>query len=285
MKKRDQPSYFVPALEKGLDVLETLANASAPQTLAELARSLNRTSSELFRMIDALEKRSYIVRDPTTGAYSLTLKLYELAHTHSPVDQLLRAADLPMRQLVKALHETCLLSVIHDDILVVIAQQESREPVRLSVEIGSRVPPLNTTSGWLLVAFMPAERRRFFLAQDSIYAKMSRAKRVEFHKRLAAISDAGWHFALSTRRTGFDLSCLVGNPSLGVTAALAVPFLPGGPHEGKEKRTLPIVQECAARITTTLGLTPAFPALETKAALSAPPAASARKQAPSPAAG
>jgi DNA-binding IclR family transcriptional regulator len=257
MKRREQPSYFVPALEKGLDVLETLANASGPQTLAELARALNRTSSELFRMIDALEKRSYIVRDPATGAYGLTLKLYELAHTHSPVDQLLRAADLPMRWLVRALHESCLLSVIHGDLLVVIAQQESPEPVRLSVEVGSRIPPLNTTSGVLLVAFMQPDQQRHFLEQNPVYAKMSRAKRTELHERFSMIRSQGWHLALSTRRTGFDLSCLVGNPSLGVTAALAVPFLPGGRHDGKERRAIPAVMECAAQITAALGLTPA----------------------------
>ncbi len=257
MKKREQPSYFVPALEKGLDVLESLADAGGPQTLAELARRLNRTSSELFRMIDALEKRSYIVRDPATGAYSLTLKLYELAHTHSPVDQLLRAADLPMRQLVKMLHESCVLSVLHGDFLLVIAQQESPEPVRLSVEVGSRVAPFNTTSGVLLIAFMEDEQRRRFLAQDSMYAKMPRKKRVALEELFAAIRSQGWHLALSTRRTGFDLSCLVGNPSLAVTAALAVPFLPGGLHHGKEKRALPAVLECAQRITLALGLTPA----------------------------
>jgi DNA-binding IclR family transcriptional regulator len=258
MKKREQPSYFAPALEKGLDVLETLANAGGPQTLAELARRLNRTSSELFRMIDALEKRSYIVRDPATGAYSLTLKLYELAHTHSPVDQLLRAADLPMRQLVKTLRESCHLSVLHGDLLVVIAQQESPEPVRLSVEVGSLVPPFNTTSGLLLVAFMESERQSRLLEQDFTYAKMSRKKRAVLEQRFATIRSHGWHLALSTRRTGFDLSCLVGNPSLGVIAALAVPFLPGGPHQGKEKRAIPTVLECANRITLALGLTPAL---------------------------
>ncbi len=257
MKKREQPSYFVPALEKGLDVLETLANASGPQTLAELARRLNRTSSELFRMIDALEKRSYIVRDSATSAYSLTLKLYELAHTHSPVDQLLRAADLPMRQLVKTLHESCHLSVLHSDLLVVIAQQESPEPVRLSVEVGSLVSPFDTTSGLLLVAFMEAGQRRRFLKQDSLYAKMSRKKQAALEERFATIRSQGWHLALSTRRTGLDLSCLVGNPSLGVVAALAVPFLPGGRHQGKEKRALPAVLESANRITLALGLTPA----------------------------
>ncbi|MGI9071598.1 MAG: hypothetical protein ACR2JB_09865 [Bryobacteraceae bacterium] len=67
----------------------------------KFGRFLGRTSSELFRMIDALEKRSYIVRDPVSGGYRLTVKLYELAHTHSPVDELLRAAEFAIRRRFK----------------------------------------------------------------------------------------------------------------------------------------------------------------------------------------
>ena len=260
MKKPEQPSYFVPALEKGLDVLETLANAGSPQTLAELARALHRTSSELFRMIDALEKRSYIFRDPATGAYGLTLKLYELAHTHSPVDQLLRAADRPMRQLTILLSESCHLSVISGGELVVIAQAESPVPVRLSVEVGSKIAPLLTVSGKLLAAFLPPDEQRNFLKDDRTYARMTKFQRTSLHHELSRIARKGWHLDASTRRTGLDLSCIVGNPSLGVSAAVGVPFLAGGMHEGKEKTALPVLKRCAAEITAALGLTPALQA-------------------------
>ena len=260
MKKREQPSYFVPALEKGLDVIETLANAGRPQTLAELARTLSRTSSELFRMIDALEKRSYIFRDPATGAYGLTLKLYELAHTHSPVDQLLRAADRPMRHLAALLSESCHLSVISGSHLLVIAQAESPEPVRLSVEVGSTVEPLLTVSGKLLAAFMRPDEQRNFLNDDKVYAHMSKFQRTSLHHELAKIARKGWHLDASTRRTGIDLSYIAGNPSLGVAAAVGVPFLAGGRHEGKEKTALPVLKRCAAEITAALGLTAAHEA-------------------------
>jgi DNA-binding IclR family transcriptional regulator len=256
MGKTVRSTYFVPALEKGLDILECLASAGVPQTLADLARTLNRTSSELFRMIDALEKRSYIVRDPATGAYSLTLKLYELAHTHSPVDQILRAALLPMRQLVATLHETCLISVVSEGQLVVIAQEESPEPVRLSVEVGSTMLPLHTTSGVLLLSFMEAESRDALLESDPMYVKMSRPQRRKLFEQFAKIRKQSWHFAPSTRRTGLDLSCFVGNSSARVAAALAVPFLAGGRHEGKERRALPTVLKSARQITASLGLTP-----------------------------
>ena len=252
--KKTQSEYFVPALEKGLDVLEALAIAGTPQTLAELARILNRTSSELFRMIDALEKRSYIVRDPLSGGYELTLKLYQLAHTHSPVDHLLKAAYQPMRNLSEAIHESCHLSVLDRGRLLVVAQAESPEPVRLSVEIGDRPSPLDTTSGALLIAFLKPDRQESFLAGDASYTKLSAAKRKALHADFEKIRADGFYLAYSTRRTGIDISCLIGNPDVSVTAALGVPFLPGGRNEGKERKLLPLLQKCARRVTESLGL-------------------------------
>lgn len=254
MKKKAQPSYFVPALEKGLDILEALALAPTPQSLAELARNLNRTSSELFRMIDALEKRGYIGRDPVSGGYQLTLKVYGLAHTHTPVDRLLRAAELPMRQLADSIHESCHLSVLDRGDLLVVAQAESPEPVRLSVEVGYRVAPLDTVSGRLLVALMNPEDRERFLQLDRIYLAMPKKKRDELHAALKKIPNDEYHIAESARRTGLDVSCLIGDPRVGVTAALGVPFLAGGTNEGKERSLIPAVRKCADSITAALGL-------------------------------
>ena len=52
-------AYPVPALEKGLDLLELLSARADPQSLTALARTLGRSSSELFRMITCLERRGY----------------------------------------------------------------------------------------------------------------------------------------------------------------------------------------------------------------------------------
>ena len=89
------PRYQVPALEKGLDILEHLATEGIPLTQAELARALGRSPNELFRMLVSLERRGYIQRDPGSGAYSLTLRLFEMSHTHSPLSDLVACGNAP----------------------------------------------------------------------------------------------------------------------------------------------------------------------------------------------
>lgn len=253
MKPRRQPIYTVPALEKGLDILETLASAQAPHSLTQLARRLDRTPSELFRMLAVLESRSYIVRDPLSEGYSLTLKLYELAHTHSPVDHLLKAALIPMRELAAEVRESCHLCVLSGSMLLVIAQAESPEPVRLSVEVGDRVPPLLTASGRVLAAFLDPDSQQRLLNAE---ASLSKRERADLMTQLTDIRKRGHLLAASTRRSGLDLSCIVGNPGAGVLAALGVPFLPGSANDGRESKLIPVVQGCADRITAALGLKP-----------------------------
>jgi DNA-binding IclR family transcriptional regulator len=71
--------YAVPALDKGLDVIELLARENEGLTLNEIARLLDRTSSELFRMVNALARRGYIgQRD--SDRYSLTQYSPHRAH-------------------------------------------------------------------------------------------------------------------------------------------------------------------------------------------------------------
>jgi DNA-binding IclR family transcriptional regulator len=205
-------------------------------------------------MLDALERRAYISRDAVSDKYFLTLKLYELAHTHSSVDHLLRAAAMPMRELADTIRESCHLCILHGPLLMVVAQAESPEPVRLSVEAGYRALPLTTTSGKLLIAMLDEMERAQFLAKDLTYTAMKRAERRKLATELTKIRRDGFYMAASSRRTGSDISWVVGNPRAGVLAALGVPLLPGGASDGKESTLLPTIRKVAGRITAALGL-------------------------------
>ena len=151
---RDGPRYSVPAVEKAIDILEHLSTDPRPRTRSELARALGRGPSELFRMLTCLESRGYVRRDAASGTYSLTLRLFELAHMHSPYDTLMQVSRPLMQALVAETGESCHLSVIQGDALVVLSQEECRKPFRLSVEVGGRFLPHRTTSGRIIMAQM-----------------------------------------------------------------------------------------------------------------------------------
>src|SRR6185436_11017574 len=110
------PSFLYRALMSSCAAAfwEALAERPEARSQADLARDLGRSPSEIFRMLACLERRGYIVKEEASGRYRLTLRLFELAHTHTPVDQLLHAADGPLREVSRKIRESVHLSVLSD---------------------------------------------------------------------------------------------------------------------------------------------------------------------------
>lgn len=246
------PDYPVPALEKGLDLLEALAALAVPQSLAELANRLERSSSELFRMLNCLERRGYIMRESVSGKYALSLKLFTLAHAHSLTDKLLRAARRPMQTFTEKFRESCHLSVLERGQLLVVAQQESPERVRISIEVGGTFDPRSTASGRLLLAYLDEDE----LSQVLSARENDRTtKPAELAATLAKIRRTGMSSAESETVEGVrDLAVLVGNPAGGVAAALAVTRLVRRGERTNDTALLDGMRATAEEITSTLGV-------------------------------
>jgi len=254
--RRRSAVYSVPALEKGLDILEALAATETPQSLSDLARTLGRSSSELFRALSSLEKRAYVIKDPGSGRYRLSLKLYELAHIHPPVEQLLRAAAEPMRKLARSLRQSCHLSVLSQGRLVVLAEAGSPEQIRLSIAVGSSFSAVHTASGRLLLATLPEVERQQFMEKDPEFLRQSTAQKKRVRTLLARIRQAGYSTAKNETYMGIrDLAVPVGNTRIGLSAALDVSLwiVPGQRFE--TDTVLKALRRCARRITQSMGVT------------------------------
>jgi len=247
--------YAVPALEKGLDLLEALAARADPVSQADLARAIGRSPSEIFRMLACLERRGYVLKEDASGRYRLTLRLFELAHTHTPVDQLLHAAEGPMRDLARRILESVHLSVLSDGRLLVLSQVESQNRTRVSVEVGAKFPVVRTASGRILLAHLPQQELRAMLARDEEWARLGAAARRRFLADLLRIRRDGLYQGKSDLTHGIrDVAAFVGNARVGVAAAVCVPSLVaiGKPRPLSEIRSA--VRDCAAAITRQLGL-------------------------------
>ncbi len=249
------PAYPVPALEQGLDILETLAAADSPQSLAELAARLRRSRSELFRMLACLEQRGYLSRDETSGKYGLTLKLYALTHEHSPMANLLGAARRPMQALTEATGESCHLSVLDRGRLLVVAQQESPARVRLSIEVGGEFDPVSTASGRLLLAALDEAGLDAALASSPAGRELGGRSRKAFLATLAELGRLGISTAESETIEGVhDVAVVVGRPGAAGHAALAITRLRRRGTRADEAALVNAMRSAAADITRTLGL-------------------------------
>ena len=217
--------YTVPALDKALNVIELLSETPVSMSQADICRALGRNASEIFRTLSALETRGYI-RRTQAGQYRLTLKLFELSRMHSPYDELLRVALPAMRNLSDEVGETCHLSTLREGAIVVLAQHESRKPLRLSVEVGSRHSPIATTSGRIMLAAMNEGERDRYLRDYTEFATLPQAVQDTFLVRVKSVRDCGFEISNGERFVGgLDVGVLVGAPHSAIKAALIVATL------------------------------------------------------------
>ena len=117
--------YRAPALDKGLDILELLASTEDSLSQAEIAKALERSPNEIYRMLDRLVRRGYVRRTPA-DRYEVTLKLFELAHARPPLQRLIHHAVPVMRRLAREGQQACQLSIYDRGTLVVAAQVMDR---------------------------------------------------------------------------------------------------------------------------------------------------------------
>lgn len=140
------PDYSVPALEKGLDILELLADEPGGLGQSEIAEATGRSVGQIFRVLSSLERRGFILRDRQSGLYGLSMRMFDLAHRHPPLRGLLSLAIGPMRDLAESVRQSCNLSVLDAERVRVVAQVESPADFGYRVRVGASFP-LDTATG------------------------------------------------------------------------------------------------------------------------------------------
>ena len=223
-ESEDLDRYRAPALDKGLDILELLATVEEGLTQAEIAKSLDRSPNEIYRMLDRLVRRDY-VRRTGSDRYELTLKLFELAHSTPPVRRLVSYAHPVLQRFVRESEQAVHLVIQDRNYLVVVAQVDSPGYWNVSIRVGSRISFVNTGSGHVFLAFATEEERRLFL-EDPIGKKRERLSPA-LRERLQKVRDNGYEIMESLQVAGVtNLSVPILGPLGTVIAALTCPFTP-----------------------------------------------------------
>jgi len=208
------PDYAVPALDKALDILELLADQNGALSQSAIADAVDRSVGEIFRVLQTLEKRGYLLRDPASGLYSLSMRTFELAHRHPPLRGLVQAALAPMRALSESTRQSCNLSVLDAGRVRVIAQIESPADFGFRVRVGAEFDVSATATGIALAAF----------AEPSVRASI--AVTPELSAALVNAAALGYVEAADSLQPGIiDLVVPVFGHRGAVLAALTVPYV------------------------------------------------------------
>jgi DNA-binding IclR family transcriptional regulator len=160
--------YRAPALDKGLDILELLAEQPHGLTRGEIVKAMGRSPSEIYRMLERLVARHFVTRSQQGDRYALSLKLFVLGHRHPPVERLVAQAVPAMDAFAKAAEQSCHLGLYDRGNIVVVAQVNGPGNWGLTIRVGVRVSLMDTGSGHVMLAFQSEPRRAEMLAEHEV---------------------------------------------------------------------------------------------------------------------
>ena len=158
-------------LDRGLRVLETLAAADEPMSVADLARAISTHRSIVYRMIRTLEDHRLVTRRPD-GTYALGPGLAALARSVNPG---LQSAAMPtLAELANQVGMTAFLVVPEGDDAVTLLSVEPRNTqVHVAYRPGIRHPLHRGAPGLAILAGrppVPGERAEVTLARERGWA-------------------------------------------------------------------------------------------------------------------
>jgi DNA-binding IclR family transcriptional regulator len=219
--------YSAPALEKGLDILEVLSLSNTELSLSQIAAAIDRSKSEIFRMMIVLEERGYIARN-SSDCYRLTERLAVLS-AQRPVNQrLAECAAVILTELAAQTKLSCYLSALDDGELQVIAEARSAVGYGISVDVGYRSPLLGSAAGLSILAFMRDDELQMRLdggfAADATGQKSTIVRALQACRQKLVISFPSAALARIDEIATPIVSLSTSRP----IAALAIPYWGGG---------------------------------------------------------
>jgi DNA-binding IclR family transcriptional regulator len=221
-----QLPYSAPALEKGLDIIELLADVTEGLTQNQIAARLGRSVGEIFRMLEVLERRAWLYRAAVDGSYRLSMRLFELAHRHPQIRHLVGVALPVMHQLARVTRQSNHLVVHHDRRILVVAQVDSPEAMGFSVRVGGHFPfRVDRVSARTYSAFQPPAKAAE-LIQEMIENDPAPPARKSLQRMVAGIARRGYEEKESATLPGItDICCPILDRDGFAIATLTQPYL------------------------------------------------------------
>ncbi|MDV7144659.1 IclR family transcriptional regulator [Tropicimonas sp. TH_r6] len=214
--------YRAPALERGLDVVELLSEQDEALSKKEISERLGLSVNELFRMLYVLEERGFIAADEETGKFRLTLRTFELSNRHPPLQRLLSAASTELQDLADQTQQACHIAVHQDNMMVVVAQQDSPYKMGFTIRLSARIDIHGSGSGLAFLAFQTDSQANAILEKSNATAEQKQMALSQLEK----IRRQGYFVGASPQISGVtNITYPIFNSTKKVEAVLTMPFL------------------------------------------------------------
>lgn len=159
--------YESRSLAKGLQILETLAGASEPMPLRDLATAVGLGKASTLRLLRTLNGTGYLVRDQNDNYHSD--RDWPFPQQNHLLRLLHESAAPVLARLNAEFGETVALAFLFDDLIRVVDVIESTHHIRMSNFKGRILQPYASSLGKAITAFQTPENIQKLLHTYGIF--------------------------------------------------------------------------------------------------------------------
>ncbi len=150
-------NYIVPALERGLQILELFNENNTKLSVKEITAALGSTTSQIYRTLYTLEKMYYLEKCEDKK-YRLGKQVMHRAFSYLAASEITEVAVAPMRRLRDDTSATSHLAVRSGIEVIYQFRVQSQQQLVPNFPIGSRLPAHRCAVGRMLLSGLPDEK-------------------------------------------------------------------------------------------------------------------------------
>lgn len=209
----------VRSVERSLDILTCFIDNNE-LSLTEVSKLVSLHKSTVFRLLNTLEGKGFLIKNITTEKYRLGYKIWELSTNMVAIDELSNIFLPEMKSLRDLLNETVSLYVRNKYERIRIQSVESNQSLRRVAPIGEHLPLSAGASSKILLAY---EKENI---QNDIFRYLESIQKINiesFKKIVDDVCISGYATSFEERAAGaVAIACPIFNNQNKLIAALSV---------------------------------------------------------------
>ena len=148
---------------RAIRLLKMFSDVQPEWNLSDLARAAELNKTTTYRLLTALEREGMLARNRRTGAYRLGPETIALGGRALRCNDLRVAGHPELESLARTIGEAATLEVLVGDQVLIMDEVAASYLVAPWQSIGARYPAHATSTGKLLLAFLPEAERQVAL--------------------------------------------------------------------------------------------------------------------------
>ena len=149
--------YRVPALSRGLALLEAFSAERPALSLVDLSRVLDISRSSAFRLVYTLVELGYLQRDDAAKTYRLGPRVLNLGFGFLASQELVEIAQPRLSALRDETGCSAHLGVLDGRDVVYLVRFAANRTLTSNIQVGARLPAYASSMGRAILAYMPPD--------------------------------------------------------------------------------------------------------------------------------